>query len=364
MLCACSSTTSDRDSLLSVDFEEESAGLSMDSIEFKFIALETIDSCLLGDVEQIEITNDKIYIIDRTNNLIFVFSLDGTFIAQIGEKGNGPGEYVMPKTLHIDEKKCVISVLDVAQGKMIHYDMKTYQYISNQKTKSCNYCAWLIDGNIAWFNQPGYATDKREVYYLEITDSELNHLNYYYTADFLTGYGISLGQRFHQHNGHTFLSIPFFSMVYEVTTEGIIPSYNVMFGKHNLPSQDWLSTHLSNDQNYVRSLLDSEYISVFNLNETDDYFATVYYASNRNCYIGFYNKKIKRSYKYTAKEFMNLIGFNGLGPIIGTVDNYFLAAVYSNDLKASSIENKELKTIARKIAKDDNLVLCLFKFKK
>lgn len=361
LFCACSSTISNKDSLLLADFTEGDVVLSPDSFEFKFIALETIESCLFGDIGQIEIVNNRIYIIDRTNDLIFVFSIDGTFIAQIGTKGNGPGEYIMPKTLHVDEKNHIISVVDLAQGKMIHYDLETYQYISNQKIRGCNDCAWLIDGNIAWFNQSGYVTDKRESYYIEITDSELNHLNYYYTADILTGYGISIGRRFHQYDGHTFLSIPFFSTVYEVTTQGIVPSYDVMFGKHYLPSHDWLLTHLSNDQNYIRSLLNSEYISAFNLNETDSYLATTYCAENKNCYIAFYNKETKRSYKYSAEEFIKIIGFDGVSHILGAYNNYFIVAIYPSELKKSSIKNEGLRSISEKIEVDSNFILCLFK---
>lgn len=81
--------------------------------DFKIVPLETSDKCLIGNISQIEIFNDTIYVLDSSiAKALFVFDNKGKFIRKIGTVGKGPGEYINPLSFTFDEKNSQIQILD------------------------------------------------------------------------------------------------------------------------------------------------------------------------------------------------------------------------------------------------------------
>ncbi|MCX6223541.1 MAG: 6-bladed beta-propeller [Bacteroidia bacterium] len=62
-----------------------------DSIEY--IPLETTDSSFIGQIMDIQLTKDYIFVQDRILDRLLVFQRSGKFLNQIGRAGKGPGEY-------------------------------------------------------------------------------------------------------------------------------------------------------------------------------------------------------------------------------------------------------------------------------
>lgn len=60
----------------------------------EFVQLETNDSVLIGSIGKIQLTDSFIYILDKTQDCIFIFNNDGSFNNKISRKGKGPGEYL------------------------------------------------------------------------------------------------------------------------------------------------------------------------------------------------------------------------------------------------------------------------------
>ena len=89
--------------VITVDFKDPQNIKSSDIItKHTYIKLETSDSSLFGSVNQIEILNDRIYILDKNKtNSIFIFSIQGEFIKRLGANGNGPGEFIAPQSFKI-----------------------------------------------------------------------------------------------------------------------------------------------------------------------------------------------------------------------------------------------------------------------
>jgi len=56
-------------------------------------------------IQSINIDSRKqIYVLDRGSNLIKIFDQDGKFVSHFGGKGNGPGEFIQPTRMFIDDK--------------------------------------------------------------------------------------------------------------------------------------------------------------------------------------------------------------------------------------------------------------------
>lgn len=97
--------------------------LPFDSLITKvsFVRLETDDDCLIGYTNQIVCSDKYIYVLDRERaNAIFCFDKEGHFIRKIGNKGEGPKEYIRLCNLAYRPDKKQIVAVDFA-GKLLYY---------------------------------------------------------------------------------------------------------------------------------------------------------------------------------------------------------------------------------------------------
>ena len=88
----------------------------------EFIQLETLDECLISDINKLIAINNKYYIFDRVEDVIFIFSKDGKFLNKISEKGRGPGQYISIACFDVNPKTNEINILDLNTKKMFIYD--------------------------------------------------------------------------------------------------------------------------------------------------------------------------------------------------------------------------------------------------
>lgn len=70
--------------------------------DFKCIPLETSDSCLIGRISKIICKNQKFYILDKQENVVFVFDKDGRLVRKVNRVGTGPGEYLFLSDMDVD----------------------------------------------------------------------------------------------------------------------------------------------------------------------------------------------------------------------------------------------------------------------
>lgn len=86
------------------------------------IPLETKDNCLISKISQMEINDDKIFILDWKLNSLYVFNINGEFLNKIGNIGKGPGEYIRPRYFFLDKKEKLVKVFDAPMTKLISFD--------------------------------------------------------------------------------------------------------------------------------------------------------------------------------------------------------------------------------------------------
>lgn len=349
------------DNVKIISFDDETNIDIKDKIACKFIPLETTDSCLFGDIFAINIVNDKIYTINRKGNYLLVFDISGKFITQIGRRGNGPGEYMSLNNLHIDKEKQTITLADSYQDKLYHYNLNNYKYEKGQTTFYFSDCCWLPDGNIAWAFHGGYNTGKRDPHYIKITDSQLNTIKLLYPTNFTPESPMVPGRLFYTFNQKCYLNIPYIPTIYEVTSEKLIPTYQIELGRQKFASPEWLKENA--EKNLYGTISQTNYISGQQIQETDDYICIEYYAKGLNSYIGFYNKKTGESFRYKTSDFIKQTGLTGFFQLKGTYENYFIFTMLPDALKNSYTTIPELKPIIENIKEDDNPILCLIKLK-
>jgi hypothetical protein len=90
----------------------------------KIVKLETNDACLITDIGQIEIKDSLLFITDMTwtGIRLFVFNMDGKFIAQIGNEGQSGSEYILLNTFFIKDSS--VFIVDDVKCEFLEYDFE------------------------------------------------------------------------------------------------------------------------------------------------------------------------------------------------------------------------------------------------
>lgn len=81
--------------IINVDINEMSSINEFVCGESKYICLDSSENCLIEKVDKVMISQDTLFVMDRSRRTVFVFSAnDGRFINKISKTGRGPGEYI------------------------------------------------------------------------------------------------------------------------------------------------------------------------------------------------------------------------------------------------------------------------------
>jgi len=90
-----------------------------------YIPLETNDNCLIGEISKSIFSENYVLLYCNVTKRCFLFSRTGRFIAQIGDVGGGPGEYVyLANLLRIDEKNNQIVIHCIVPNQLLYYDLE------------------------------------------------------------------------------------------------------------------------------------------------------------------------------------------------------------------------------------------------
>lgn len=85
-----------------------------------FVILHENNNTMYSNADKIMSYNDKYYVLDRsTFRTVVSFKKDGSPVTRYGHIGQGPGEYVFPWDIDVDETG--VYVLDTNSKKVIHY---------------------------------------------------------------------------------------------------------------------------------------------------------------------------------------------------------------------------------------------------
>ena len=128
--------------------------------DYTFISLETKDDNLILDASMVRIWNDYIYILDcfSQNKSIYVFDIQGKYLGKIGNVGGGPGEYIMPLAIVVDEVNNQLIVKDVALNKLLYYNLSSFKYVKEQSIPFYSDCMeYYKDETIVWYIGSGCA---------------------------------------------------------------------------------------------------------------------------------------------------------------------------------------------------------------
>lgn len=100
-----------------------------DSIEV--IKLQTEPGDILGLIREIIIKDKYIYVVDKSQQAIFLFDKSGRFVSKLARQGRGPGEYILMKPVFVDDKEEFIEFINFMGDKtpLYRYSLPDFEFI-------------------------------------------------------------------------------------------------------------------------------------------------------------------------------------------------------------------------------------------
>ncbi|MGV8139561.1 MAG: 6-bladed beta-propeller [Mangrovibacterium sp.] len=117
------------------------------------IQLETTKECLLGEIDQILKDDTLLFLLDKHQKIIFIFSDSGRYIRKIDHIGKGEGEYVSSSSFCISPQLKQLYLFDQMQKKLLVYDYEgRYLYsVQSRDMDIVRNIGLSEDGNILCF---------------------------------------------------------------------------------------------------------------------------------------------------------------------------------------------------------------------
>lgn len=196
---SCQSDKKDNvENVFCIDIKQKSELSSILEGDYIYTILETCEKSLIGEISKIELTEDRIYILDRRRGkAIIIFDKAGNFINRIEKYGQGPGEYVALtdmgilnsnifilardriivysedgtwiKTIRLDTHYSYFHLIDeryliLYSGKsnLTMYDFTLFDYINDSIIE--RFLPYKNAGGYIPYNSPFYKTDSNELF--------------------------------------------------------------------------------------------------------------------------------------------------------------------------------------------------------
>lgn len=120
-MSCCNNSTKVYENVLEIDYKNlEEIRLSDYVKNIRVVKLATSNEVLIGEIVKVEIFNNRIYVLDRQSNTLFVFTDDGEILYKLRKIGQGPGEYIYLFDFEVTNDGVYLS--DIGRNAILHYD--------------------------------------------------------------------------------------------------------------------------------------------------------------------------------------------------------------------------------------------------
>jgi hypothetical protein len=363
LFCSCNNS----DKLKALSFKSvKSINLSILIEDFQYVELETTDSSIFSYAKQIIVNNNRLFIMDTQSlNSVFEFDLDGKFVNKISNVGQGPGEYLMLFDMKLNEDKNELWVKDIAQNKILKYDINSLKFKSEFKPnwealyfdfipKTDDYLIYNIKDII--HNDSSYA------FHIAIMNKDGNVKEFKSPTDFSTGYALNPFSQFQNNGNIVFFSHPYTNIIYEFGAKGTCNTYALDIENIEYPPIKYLKGNVGR-KDFINTVRESEYVNFHLFNGTEDnYIASLY--TNKQYYFGIFNKKRNEGINFPIKAIIDDLGIGCFKFPQFIYNNYCYVIVYRDELDADKLKNNELLSrIFEESKSEDNPVLLKYRLK-
>lgn len=339
----------------------------------RIVPLETNEESLISQIRKIKQMDSQWYVLEYNDSPIKRFDSDGRFLNTIGQKGQGPGEFVQISDFAVSRNANDISIFAWnGNKKCIRMDSNNRLLSETDMLFPFTECYRMSDSDYLLHLNNGVVADQKTHYLYRINDNyEIKEAYFPKKAPHDIMYSFEQTYFATGSNNDILYLREYNDTVYSINPSGgIAAKYHLDFGKVWYSERFLSDFHERNFMEIHQELNRRGYPKFIAYSENPDYLC-VKYTRQQNKedvdYITLYSKKKKKADNFQigkssfAALFSNLQAYNA---------PYFTSFISASDFldMASSLseENpfyKEIKSLAGKINEGDNPLLVLFEFK-
>lgn len=252
-----------------VSFQKE-IGLKEFARDIEYTKLEYKPECVIGDVNNLEVTKGYIFVstIDNDEFSLYQFNEKGEFVRKIGKHGRGPREYPDITDIEVNENRIFVLSTTSKQILVYNFDGTFYKSIRIEKRV---YDSFKYLGNGMFALQSGLYID--DVVLTEIIDQQGNSINKLKSRVFNTpeeNFDGKLYNVVYQYGGEYFIKESKNDTVYKITGNALVPHFVYNLGKYKQPT-------ICSEREWYK------YYVIYRIIETDDYIFTFFTHDNTGC---------------------------------------------------------------------------------
>ncbi len=215
-----------------------------------FIPLELTDSSMIKEISKVYITQEHVFVVDLRKHELFLFDREnGSFIRNIGQKGEGPGEYRMFNDVFFDEETNLIYAYERIKHKMQVY--KLSGELVEEIPSNYWFNAFCKTKEGFWVYTP-YPDENPDGYALMLLNENLDKKinGFLPQKKFFPALD---GIRFvkDEESSAFYFTYPFSNIIYELREQNPTPFFTIDFGKKTLP---YAKIHEITDEEYFANL--------------------------------------------------------------------------------------------------------------
>lgn len=338
------------------------------------VQLETDTNMLIGGIDKVILSDDRIYIMDRfVTRSLLIFDTEGRFVNKISRLGQGPEEYININDIFYDEYEETINLQSFSgtQGrfKIMSFD-RDGKVLLKQTPIDLNF--WLVDrmkdGRYVFHtknstNLPDiisnvfvYSSNMQKIYDdLPIPVESRNK-----------GMSVNAGLLFKGKKGDMYCTKEYETDVYYIGKDSLTKLYHYDVGRYTYPDEfkSW-----EKSRQIVESYQMSNYIvDIRDFCENDKYVVSIFlYKGGEK--IVFYDKHTQETNVYLLLN--NPLLLDGFGSFEGITNGCLVSSrpseiytrVFNDPTIMGEEATKELKRqFKRPIKEDDNPILYIYEF--
>ncbi|RHJ82379.1 6-bladed beta-propeller [Parabacteroides sp. AM08-6] len=337
----------------------------LDSIHY--VRLETTDDALIGNLTNVEVYKDRIYVLDDKTLSLFIFDLNGNYLSKIHSIGNGPEEYIQLDYLAIDMEQDQLVLTDLGSFNILYYTLDG-KFIKRQKEffKSMPGGMTPLD-NKKTARFTGFEKTEKAKHNLVIRDSNMQIEKSYYpyiwnSQEHLWPANTINGNNFLRNNNkYTYFS-SLSDTIFHITSKGLFPEYRVDMGKYSFDASCY-TKDIDDLKNYLKN---GTYATVFTFFETKNWVIINYHLNKYGYpFYCFYHKTDGKTIcgneiKNQDVDFYldNLAVFNDF-----FVTYTSPSSILHEDSPINEKERKQIMKLRKTLTEEDNPVLIFYKLK-
>ena len=332
----------------------------------EIIKLETSLECLITDIKQLEINDSHIFVLDSKN--LYSFTRGGKFVATIGNRGEGPSEYIKLSTFFLDDTKKQVTLIDDYKNLLLSYDFEG-KFISSTSVPRgsfewCNYTLPTADNRLLTYCMMSM-NDTKPYSVFSLKKNKVIERYFTYQPITVDNYAYSFSSHPMAMSGENIdIILPLCDTIYSYSpgTSLFSPKYIIETPQKMIPKEK-IKKPTSSYTADVFHLTEQGYFPGFvSLFESDSKVLLGYkYQGIQVAYFLF--DKQSKSGNYYSLEWDEETKTLPFFPIIQSFKNQFVGQIDAASLiTLKNIEDPKMKNTIESLNEDDNPCLILYEF--